>query len=93
MEIDPRTFTSAFEVHYWPHLGRIVMVHVSAGTGYVPVLTEIMILNQSGAQLGDTTALTAFVLADAGDPIGGVVEHTWDGKTRVNREEPAPVTY
>lgn len=76
--------TEIYEVHYWPHTGRVASVYLPAGGE--PRITDVRVVNTGGrgtSHLADTTALLAQVIADAGNPQGGLVEHTADGTVTV----------
>lgn len=74
VEHDPRIFVRAFEVHYWPAAGRVLLINIEpAADG--PVVTDLRI-----AGGGDEAAFSiALALVEAGDPTGDPVRHNADG--------------
>jgi hypothetical protein len=74
---------TVFEVHYWPATGRVLAIHIPNFGLWAdePILTEITV-SGGGATLADTTYVIARSLADAGDPVGEVIEHAADGSVR-----------
>lgn len=75
-----------FEVHYWPQQSRILVIHVPAGTGDGPILTDLRIVQADernrpvfGAADHDGTFVVALALAEAGRPAGELFRHEPDG--------------
>jgi hypothetical protein len=78
MDTDKRWYVTAFEVHYWPSIGRILMIHLT-GMGSAPLVTEITV-NVGTGSTQDTTMVTAHALAQFADPTGDVVRHGASGR-------------
>ncbi len=80
MSNDDRVYAHIAEVHYWPHVGRIIVInkepHYSA-----PVVTALDVTpGESGpAALLDSTELVALALAEAGRPSMDMVRHDANG--------------
>ena len=84
-----RANAETYEVHYWPHTGRVLTVYLTADGE--PRTTDLRIVNTGGRgtmHLADTTAVLAETLANAGNPQGGLVEHTPDGLVHVLYTQP-----
>ena len=77
-DFDSRFAASFFEVHYWPHAGRILTVNKESHDPK-PLVMELHITGTDGVGLADNTGVTAHVLCEAGNPAGTLVMHDRDG--------------
>lgn len=77
-DIDNRHYFEFFEVHYWPHLGRVLTLNKPSGQD--PVTMELVVSAGDYATFrADNTALVSAALAEAGDPSGELFRHNQDG--------------
>lgn len=72
---DPRFGLSFYEVHYWPHINRVLVIHKPSYDS-APIVTDIVITHKVDESV---VYVLATALADAGVPSGGIVRHHIDG--------------
>ncbi len=77
-DIDSRYYLQFFEVHFWPHLGRVLTVNKPSGQDPVTMLV-IVSPAEWEAFREDNTSVVAAALAEAGDPSGVLFRHNQDG--------------
>lgn len=68
-DYDPRSLARFFEVHYWGHRGRVLIVHKDYFMD-TPLVTELHVTrgDATDRELEDTTWQMAMALAEAANP-------------------------